>query len=110
MSVFRAYMKIAKRNMWMILLYLVIFFGITVMFQSFAGGGAQDYQAENVPVGIVDEDQGEAAAALIGYIGRQIKRSCWKTTGKSFRKNCFTGMWTISSGFRKALWKNVSWR
>ena len=73
MSVFRAYMKIAKRNMWMILLYLVIFFGITVMFQSFAGGGAQDYQAENVPVGIVDEDQGEAAAALIGYIGKTNK-------------------------------------
>lgn len=54
----------------MILLYLVIFFGITVMFQSFAGEGTQDYQAENVPVGIVDEDQGEAAAVLIGYIGK----------------------------------------
>ena len=37
MSVFKVYMKIAKKNIGMILLYLVIFFGVTVMFQRFAG-------------------------------------------------------------------------
>ena len=37
MAVFKAYMRIAKKNMWMILMYLCIFLGVTVMFQHFAG-------------------------------------------------------------------------
>nr|WP_294490764.1 ABC transporter permease [uncultured Mediterraneibacter sp.] len=70
MAVFKAYMKIAKRNTNKILLYLVIFFTITVMFQGFAGNDADTYKAQSIPVGIVDEDGGEAAKGLISYIGR----------------------------------------
>ena len=44
MSVFKAYMKIAKKNIGMILLYLVIFFTVTIMFQRFAGEGTQGYR------------------------------------------------------------------
>lgn len=69
MSVFKVYMKIAKKNIGMILLYLVIFFGVTVMFQRFAGEEPQGYTTESIPVGIVDEDGGTAAESLIDYIG-----------------------------------------
>ena len=45
MTVFKIYMKIAKKNMWMILLYLAIFFVVTVMFQGFAGADVENYAA-----------------------------------------------------------------
>lgn len=70
MAVFKAYMRIAKKNMWMILMYLGIFLGITVMFQHFTENETPDYAAQSIPVGIIDEDQGEAAQSLIRYIGR----------------------------------------
>lgn len=70
MSVFKAYMKIAKKNIGMILLYLVIFFTVTFMFQRFAGEGTQGYTAESIPVGVIDEDGGTAAESLIDHIGK----------------------------------------
>ena len=73
MTVFRIYMKIAKKNMWVILMYLVIFFGITVMFQQFARQDVENYAAESIPVGIVDKDGGTAARSLAAYIGRTNK-------------------------------------
>ena len=56
MAVFKAYLKITKKNGWMILMYLAIFFSLTVMFQSFAGETEQGYSAQSVPVGVIDED------------------------------------------------------
>ena len=70
MAVFKAYMRIAKKNMWMILMYLGIFLGITVMFQPFTGNETPQYTAQSIPVGIIDEDQGEASKSLIRYIDR----------------------------------------
>lgn len=70
MAVFKAYMRIAKKNMWMILMYLGIFLGITVMFQHFTGNETTQYTAQSIPVGIIDEDQGEASKSLIRYIDR----------------------------------------
>ena len=67
MAVFKAYMRIAKKNMWMILMYLGIFLGITVMFQHFAGNETAQYTAQSVPVGIIDGDREEAAESLIRY-------------------------------------------
>ncbi len=76
MAVFKAYLKIAKKNGWMILLYLALFFSLTVMFQSFAGETEQSYSAQSVPVGIIDEDGGRMAKSLVDYIGRtnEVKR------------------------------------
>ena len=76
MAVFKAYLKIAKKNIWVILLYLGIFFSLTVMFQSFAGETEQSYLAQSVPVGVIDEDGGIMAQSLMDYIGRtnEVKR------------------------------------
>lgn len=70
MAVFKAYLKITKKNGWMILMYLAIFFSLTVMFQSFVGETEQGYSAQSVPVGVIDEDGGIMAQSLIDYIGR----------------------------------------
>ncbi len=89
MAVFKVYMKIAKKNVWIILLYLVIFFGITVMYQSFAEKSGQNYSAESVPVGIIDEDGGTAAESLIDYIGWTNEVTMLRNDRESLQEDLF---------------------
>lgn len=89
MAVFKAYMKIARKNIWMILLYLGIFFCVTILFQGFVPEGAEGYTAESVPVGIVDEDGGEAAESLINYIGRTNETILLEDDRESLQEDLF---------------------
>lgn len=69
MTVFKGYMKIIKQSKWLILLYVVIFTGITVMFQQFADSDKMaGYQAESVRIALVDEDGGSLAEGLKAYL------------------------------------------
>lgn len=71
MTVFKGYMKIVKANIGLILMYLVIFLGITMMIQAVTkdtGGGS--YSAESVQIGIVDEDGGVLAEGVKDYLGQ----------------------------------------
>lgn len=71
MTVYKGYMKIIKRNLGLILLYLVIFLAITIIFQVAAGKNAvTSYQAESINIAVVDEDGGELAQALWDYLGQ----------------------------------------
>lgn len=69
MTVYKGYMKILKQNKGLILLYLVIFFSVTMMFQSVAKNDMPgNYQAESVKIGVVDSDEGPLARELISYL------------------------------------------
>lgn len=71
MTIYKGYMKIIKQNVWLMLLYLVIFFGITMMFQLLVKGDAYtSYRAESVRIAYVDEDGGELAKGLAAYLGQ----------------------------------------
>lgn len=89
MAVFKAYMRIAKKNMWMILMYLGIFLGITVMFQHFTGNETTQYTAQSIPVGIIDEDQGEASKSLIRYIDRTNEIIYLEDDRETLQENLF---------------------
>lgn len=71
MTVYKGYMKIMWKNRGLILMYLAIFTGITVMFQKL---NQQDpigsYQTESVRVAVVDEDGGSMARGLKEYLGQ----------------------------------------
>ena len=64
MTVFKGYMKIIGQNRMLILLYVAIFFGCTLLFQSTAGKSETSYQAEKMNIGIVDKDGGSLAESL----------------------------------------------
>lgn len=69
MIIYSAYMKIVRRNGWLILLYLVIFFGVTMLYQVLAAGEEySSYQAESISVALIDEDGGELAKAFQAYL------------------------------------------
>lgn len=71
MTVYKGYIKIMRQNVWLMLLYLAVFFGITMMFQAMVKGDAYtSYQAESVRIGYVDEDGGELARGLASYLGQ----------------------------------------
>ena len=69
MTVFKGYMKIIGQNRMLILLYVAIFFGCTLLFQFTAGKSETSYQAEKLNIGIVDEDGGSLAESLTEYLG-----------------------------------------
>lgn len=69
MTVYKVYMKIIKKNVWLILLYMTIFFGITIMYQNLnTGNEYSDYTAESVRIALIDEDGGQLADSLKGYL------------------------------------------
>ncbi len=71
MTVYKGYLRVMKKNMWLILLYLVIFTGITVMFQMVSGNDPMsNYQAESVKIAVVDEDGGNLAKELKDFLGQ----------------------------------------
>lgn len=89
MTVFKAYMKIAKKNIWLILMYMGIFMAVTVMFQTFTGDKEQEYAAKSVSVGVIDEDQGEAAQSLIRYIGSTNEVAELEDDRETMQENLF---------------------
>ena len=100
MAVFKAYMRIAKKNMWMILMYLCIFLGVTVMFQHFAGNETTQYTAQSIPVGImwglstkIKEKRQKASSDI--STGR-MRLYILRMTGRHCRRICSTGMWNTS--------------
>ncbi len=69
MTVYKGYMKIMKRNLGMVFLYIVIFAGFTMLFQKLAGGDAAGgYQARSVRIAFIDEDKGSLAQGLKAYL------------------------------------------
>lgn len=71
MTVFKGYMKIIKSNTKLIIMYIAIFMGITIMIQmSTKSSASGSYQAESVKIGVVDNDGGTLAKGLAEYLDK----------------------------------------
>ena len=71
MTVFKGYMKIVRHNMGLILMYLTIFFGITMVFQvATRDDDYSSFSAERVKIAVTDEDGGALAKGLMEYLGQ----------------------------------------
>ncbi|MDD2978381.1 MAG: ABC transporter permease [Hespellia sp.] len=69
MTVFKGYMKITKSLFGMILMYMVIFSGVTLAMQFTAKQSEESsYTAEKMDVAVVDNDGGELAKGLISCL------------------------------------------
>lgn len=69
MTVFKGYLKIMKQNTGLILMYLAIFLGTTIMVQVASGKEESGiYQAEAVKIAVVGEDGGALSEGLIAYL------------------------------------------
>ena len=69
MTVFKGYMRIMKKNTGLILLYLCIFFGVTMALQAAAGKETYtSYESEKIKIGVVDKDNGPLAEGLVKWL------------------------------------------
>ena len=69
MTVFKGYMRIMKKNTGLILLYLGIFFGVTMALQAAAGKETYtSYESEKIKIGVVDKDNGPLAEGLVKWL------------------------------------------
>lgn len=71
MQVFKAVFKIVKRHKLSIIVYMAIFFGLTLILSS---NGAENEKANfskvSLQIGVDNQDKGELGAALVEYISR----------------------------------------
>ena len=71
MTVFKGYMKILKKNIGLVVMYLMIFFAVALAMQAAAEKeGSDSYQSRSIEIGIVDEDGGILAQGLKDYLGK----------------------------------------
>lgn len=92
MTVFKGYLKIIKQNRPIILLYMVIFFLITLMIQAATKQSLSGaYQAESVKIGFVDEDGGSLAQGLKEYLGKYHQVIPMENHKEELQENLFYG-------------------
>ena len=69
MTVFRGYIKVIKSNRLMICFYLAIFFAFSILFQTTAkSADTEMYQMRGVRIGVINNDDGALAEALVRYL------------------------------------------
>lgn len=90
MTIFKGYMKITKQNAAIIILYLVVFFGITLMIQSSVKSTMNDsYTAHSVKLAFVDEDGGEMAKGLMQYLEKYHQVTLTENNKEELQENMF---------------------
>ena len=69
MTVFKGYLKILKKNLGMLLIYLVIFFAIAIALQASARKEHLGiFEKTRINVAVADRDQSELSRGLIRYL------------------------------------------
>lgn len=90
MTVFKGYMKILKKNMGLVIMYLVIFFSVALALQAAAGKeGSDSYQSKSIAIGIVDEDCGTLAQGLKDYLGKVHHITMLRNDREVLQENLF---------------------
>ena len=69
MTVFKGYLKILKKNLGMLLMYLVIFFAIAIALQASARKEhLGTFEKTRINIAVADRDQSELSQGLIRYL------------------------------------------
>lgn len=72
MTVFKYFLRMAKRNSGMMFLYFAIFLTISLCVQFVTeGNGMENFQEESLDLAVIDRDGGELAGELTAYLGRR---------------------------------------
>lgn len=69
MTIYKGYLKIIKYNKGLILLYLLVFFSVTIIFQSVSSQEPIfNYQAESIKIAFVEEEKGTFSESMKNYL------------------------------------------
>lgn len=68
MTVFKGYMLMAKRNIKTIIVYFVVFLGITIAMGNSKNGNLDDFSATKIDIAVVDADNSELSKKVVDYL------------------------------------------
>ena len=69
MTVFKCYLKILRQNIWLVIMYLGIFFSVTMVMQAASGKSEESiYESTSINIGIVQKDTGTLAQGFVDYL------------------------------------------
>lgn len=70
MTVYRGFLTITKRNIRMVILYLIIFLSIAVLVQKATGGNMDEFEQVSLDIAVIDQDGGRLAEGLTDYLSQ----------------------------------------
>ena len=69
MTVFKCYLKILRQNIWLVIMYLGIFFSVTMVMQAASGKSEESiYESTSINIGVVQKDTGTLAQGFVDYL------------------------------------------
>lgn len=90
MTVYKGYLKIIKYNKAMIFLYVLIFFSVTLIFQSaWKETTYSNYQAESIKIGLVDKEKSVFSESLKNYLEQFHQVTLMKDDKAVLQENLF---------------------
>ena len=102
MTVFKGYMKILKKNIGLVIIYLVIFFSVAMALQAAASKEhLEDFEKARVDIAVADNDQSTLSHALTDYLKTIHNVSEISSDPLLCRKSFFTEMQNILYRFQK---------
>ena len=108
MTVFKGYLKILKKNLGMLLIYLVIFFAIAIALQASARKEhLGTFEKTRINVAVADRDQSKLSRGLIRYLSTIHNVSEISSEPPLCRRNFFTEIHLISCRSRKIFTRHV---
>lgn len=106
MTVFKGFITLIKRNIFMCVLYLVIFMSICISIQMLTGGkGTTQFEEERLKITVIDRDRGALAESLKEYLGEKHDLVKLKDDENVIQENLFYRniyyVLTIPEGFEE---------
>ena len=106
MTVFKGFITLIKRNIFMCILYLVIFMSICISIQMLTGGkGTTEFEEERLKITVIDRDGGTLAESLKEYLGEKHDLVTLKDDENVIQENLFYRniyyVLTIPEGFEE---------
>lgn len=106
MTVFKGFITLIKRNIFMCILYLVIFMSICISIQMLTGGkGTTQFEEERLKITVIDRDGGTLAESLKEYLGEKHDLVTLKDDENVIQENLFYRniyyVLTIPEGFEE---------
>lgn len=69
MTVFKCYLKILRQNIWLVIMYLGIFFSVTMVIQAASEKSEKNiYESTSINIGVIQKDTGTLAQGFVDYL------------------------------------------
>lgn len=107
MTVFKGYMLMAKRNIKTIIVYFIVFLGITIAMGSSKQGKLGEFSATKVDIAVVDLDKSELSNKVVDYLKENHNVTIHKDDKSALQEQLYYQKVSLVIRITKGFQKNV---